>query len=463
MDRESRQRLQIQVQKLLKRVEPELRAIPGVKTLAVGLKVTNGKRSHDIVLRVGVEKKRPMSELSPQEKLPEQIDGIDVDVFEWGNVTMTSDTARYRPLVGGVQITNGTGGNGTLACLARRNVENDVVMLSNFHVMFSGKSDTATGIEIAQPGFSCCCCCRAGKIGEVVGGSLGGTIDACIATISDDIVPLQEVAELGGIRGTDAAVVDDVVRKRGRTSGVTTGVVSMVGIDARNDDGEILNDQIIIDPDEPGNEFQVEGDSGAALLDEDNNVIGLLWGRAGNAGVACQIANVESALNITIFAQPNTTTAPTPVVQMPPPGSDGVVRRRDWEALLWSETHSKDHLGAKVGQHWNEVWDLIQTNREVGLRWQRGQGPAFAAAFERTTRVTSYRVPEEIDGVTFTHLLLSMATALEQHGSAGLKADIRADAIGWIPVLQNCRTADELWLQYQNIRQSRMRETRDIG
>ncbi len=452
MDRETRKKRQIQVQKLLKKVEGQLLAIPGVKTLAVGLKITEGKMTEDIVLRVGVAEKRPMSELSLKEVIPSEIDGIATDVFVVTPTETTADTNRYRALVGGIQIGNGTGSVGTLGCFARRNVENDVVMLGNQHVMFAGKSVTATDIEIAQPGFSCCCCCRSGKVGDVVGGVIGGTIDAAIATIVGDVSTLQEVTEIGGIAGTDAAVVGDAVKKRGRTSGLTSGTVSMLNFATNNDQGQNFTDQIFINPDAGFTDFQVGGDSGAALLDEDNNVVGLMWGKNGNAGVASPIADVESQLNITVFAQVTTGAAAPVVASMPPPGSDGVVRRRDWEALLWAETESDDPTGRKIGRHWNEVWDLIQTNREVGLRWQRGQGPAFAAAFERTTRVTSYRVPEDVDGVSFTQLLLAMATALEQHGSAALKADIRAHGIGWIPALQECRSADDLWRVYHNIK-----------
>ena len=463
MDRESRKKRQIQVQELLERVQDRLMEIPGVQTVAVGLKYTDGKRTEDIVLRVGVAEKRPLSELSPKDVIPAEIEGIPTDVFVVRPTVTTIDSNRYRPLVGGIEIDNGSGGKGTLGCFARRNVENDVVILSNQHVMFSGKSITATNIEIAQPGFSCCCCCRSGKVGDVLAGVIGGTIDAAIASISDDVMSLQEVAELGGIAGTDAAVVGDAVKKRGRTSGVTTGVVSMVNFATNNGEGSNFTDQIFIDPDPEFDDFQVGGDSGAALLDEDNNVVGLMWGKNGNSGVASPIADVESQLNITVFAQVTTAGAAPKVAVMPPPGSDGVVRRRDWESLLWAETASEDPLGRKISQHWNEVWDLIQTNREVGLRWQRGQGPAFAAAFERTTRVTRYRVPEEVDGVSFTQLLLAMATALEQHGSPELKADIRDYGIGLISALQGCRTADELWRSYHNIKAAQAARARNAG
>ena len=133
MDRESRKKRQIQVQKLIKKVEGELLAIPGVKTLAVGLKITDGKMSEDIVLRVGVEEKRPISELSPKDVIPPEIEGIATDVFVWTPTKAITDTARYRPIRGGIQIGNGTGSVGTLGCFATRNTGGATVMLSNHH------------------------------------------------------------------------------------------------------------------------------------------------------------------------------------------------------------------------------------------------------------------------------------------------------------------------------------------
>lgn len=454
MDRQERLRRQTEVGALIEKVGPRLLSLPGVTSLAVGLKESGGAWGDAIVLRVGVEKKRPLSEIPEGEVIPPEIEGIATDVFEARPTRPVADTSRNRPLMGGIQIGNGTGSLGTLGCLAKRNAEDDWVILSNHHVMFAGKDASATDIEIAQPDFSCCCCCRSGKIGDVLAGSIGGLVDCAIASIAADVQHVQEIVDIGGVAGTDVAVVGDAVRKRGRTTELTRGTVTMVNFATTSSQGNAFTNQIFVSPDAGITNFVETGDSGSALVNGDDRVVGLIWGQNGNAGVANRIADVEAALSITVVAQTTVSAARAPVVRMPPAGSDGVVRRRDWEAMFWAERDSGNALARKVAAHWPEVWELIRTNREVGLRWQRGQGPAFVAAFERTTRVTGYRVPEEIAGVSFTQLLLSMAAALERHGSNALRADIRDEAVGWIPRLQTCRTADALWLEYQRLKQA---------
>ena len=177
-----------------------------------------------------------------------------------------------------------------------------------------------------------------------------------------------------------------------------------------------------------------------------------MWGKNGHDGVACHIAEVQTALDITIPAATTTSGADT-VVSLAAEAAyrTGTLpaRRRDLEEVLFGEMESHHPLGRLINQHQAEIFELIQHNREVGVRWQRNQGPAFAAAFERTTRKIDYRVPEAIEGVSLTQLLLDMAAVLERNGSAELRRDLRHEGIALIPRLQDCRTADALWQQYE--------------
>ena len=51
---------------------------------------------------VFVEKKKPVSELRPEEVIPAEIDGVKTDVYESEIPRIhAADTTRYRPLVGG--------------------------------------------------------------------------------------------------------------------------------------------------------------------------------------------------------------------------------------------------------------------------------------------------------------------------------------------------------------------------
>lgn len=450
--RDQRREEQEEALRLREKVEARLLAIPGVRAVGVGLKEVGGALTEAIVLRVYVERKRPETELSPDEILPKEIDGIGIDVLEHHPTTQTSpDQGRYRPIRGGIQIGNDTGAAGTLACVAQRNSDHRWVVLSNSHVMMAGKSLLDTDIRIAQPSVSGCCCCTCGFIGTVLDSQIGGKVDCAIAAIDDDVAHIQEIIDIGGIAGVAAAVVGDKVQKRGRTSHVTSGTVVDIAFPTTSG-SHSFTDQIRVTPDAAFPNFQIGGDSGAALVNETRHVVGLMWGKNGHDGVACHIAEVQTALDITIPAATTTSGADT-VVSLAAEAAyrTGTLpaRRRDLEEVLFGEMESHHPLGRLINQHQAEIFELIQHNREVGVRWQRNQGPAFAAAFERTTRKIDYRVPEAIEGVSLTQLLLDMAAVLERNGSAELRRDLRHEGIALIPRLQDCRTADALWQQYE--------------
>src|SRR5688500_9065412 len=101
-------------------VEARLLAIPGARSADTGFNEAGGKSTDEIVLRVYVMDKRPIGEVPPSERIPAVIAGIPTDVVVWTHHQEIDDTARYRPLRGGIQITNGVGGNGTLGCFGKR-------------------------------------------------------------------------------------------------------------------------------------------------------------------------------------------------------------------------------------------------------------------------------------------------------------------------------------------------------
>jgi hypothetical protein len=110
------------VREVKARVQGRLRAIPGVHSVGVGPKITGGRHTGQAAIVVFVEKKKPLSELSPNEVLPAEIDGIKTDIREAPKPQLISeDTEKYRPLLGGIQIQTGgpTRGFGTITCIAR--------------------------------------------------------------------------------------------------------------------------------------------------------------------------------------------------------------------------------------------------------------------------------------------------------------------------------------------------------
>ena len=64
--------------------EDELFKFPGVHTISVQPKTTNGVRTPEFAIVVYVAKKRPGNDLAPGDVIPPIIDGVSTDVVEIG-------------------------------------------------------------------------------------------------------------------------------------------------------------------------------------------------------------------------------------------------------------------------------------------------------------------------------------------------------------------------------------------
>jgi len=66
--------------------EPELLAKANVLGVGVGLRQRSGMSEMQVAVVVLVRRKVPVSQLSPQDRIPPEIDGVPVDVQEIGEV-----------------------------------------------------------------------------------------------------------------------------------------------------------------------------------------------------------------------------------------------------------------------------------------------------------------------------------------------------------------------------------------
>jgi hypothetical protein len=109
----------------------------------VGHEVVGGKRTDRVCIRVYVRRKLPKSQLAPEAVLPDNIDGLPVDVIEdefWIHqappVTLEDHRRPHNFLVGGISIGNLlVGGSGTLGVLVFDNRTGQEMLLSNWHVL----------------------------------------------------------------------------------------------------------------------------------------------------------------------------------------------------------------------------------------------------------------------------------------------------------------------------------------
>jgi hypothetical protein len=76
------------------RYEDHLLSQPGVLSVGVGLRQRGGKLTDDVCIVVMVRDKSSIDNLPPDQVLPEQIEGVPVDVQESGDIVIWQNHQR---------------------------------------------------------------------------------------------------------------------------------------------------------------------------------------------------------------------------------------------------------------------------------------------------------------------------------------------------------------------------------
>ena len=108
----------------------------------------------------------------------------------------------------------------------------------------------------------------------------------------------DEILNIGPIQGTVAGELGMAIKKGGRTTGFTTGQIQQVDVTANVQYGAgqiaLFTDQLLAGAMSQG------GDSGSAVLDENNRLTGLLFAGSNTTTIINRIENVFSALGISL-------------------------------------------------------------------------------------------------------------------------------------------------------------------
>jgi len=211
---------------------------------------------------------------------------------------------RVRPLRPGISIGHRDVTAGTLGGFVRRPGSDQLLVLSNNHVL--ANSDAATvGDPVLQPGVADGGT-AADRIGALAGfvrldQDPGNLVDAAVADL-DAGVRVDPTAYPGGpLLGTVAAAddvdPDELVEKLGRTTGHTRGRITAVevdGVGVQYDDGvHTFDDQVEIEG--LTGAFSAGGDSGSVIWrSRDRAPLGLLFAgstEGGSAGGGVTFAN----------------------------------------------------------------------------------------------------------------------------------------------------------------------------
>jgi hypothetical protein len=207
-----------------------------------------------------------------------------------------TDPNMYRPLAGGAQISYIKQIDpqriaiyiGTLGMFVKRKGYLDkTYILTNWHVL-----GEATDNDFYQPIYS-------GQDSDkilVAKGVAGGYTecgDVGLAEMKSGFSTKNtDILEIGKIKGicTDAIEVGQLVQKRGRTTGLTHGVVKYIEVTLEVND-VIYKHQAVVEGAEGTPKFADHGDSGSIVLTFDseieannNAILGLLWGGNSSSG-----------------------------------------------------------------------------------------------------------------------------------------------------------------------------------
>lgn len=226
---------------------------------------------------------------------------------------------RYRPLVAGISVGHYNITAGTLG-LILKDKDNDDVILSNNHVLACSssvrKARAQINDDILQPG-------RydgglrpqdrvAGLKAWVPIDETGiNYIDAAIAKIDPGIQFKYEILGLPYPKGFGTAKINEFVKKSGRTSEVTTGPVYTDNATVTVNYGKFIATftdlYLVINP------FGAPGDSGSAVLNSKDELVGLLFAGSMSHTAVCKIGRVVDAFGLRL---PGGETPPPPT---PPP------------------------------------------------------------------------------------------------------------------------------------------------
>jgi Putative peptidoglycan binding domain/Trypsin-like peptidase domain len=313
----------------------ELMAMDGVTGVDIGYRYKAGVRTDEICLRVHVEKKK--DKLTKGQKIPAKIKGISTDIIE-SKIDLQAlttvmnaelsvvDNQAYDVMQGGITIsTDSPDGQsaetGTLGLVVMDNVTKKPVILTNGHVV---GGDVGT---IGKPVYQLFSWTLGNSpVGHVLRARQREGIDAAVISIENKNYSF-DVVDLGGIKGTSGNVtLGMTVRKRGRTTRLTEGIVEGVkGTYGSPTGGPAYQDIITIAP--VGiTDFSIHGDSGSVVVNTNNEVVALLYagfestlvgGALSGRTVAIPIQNVMKAMNIQLIASENTPDVPIAKIKYP--------------------------------------------------------------------------------------------------------------------------------------------------
>lgn len=295
--------------------------LPNISAVGIGYKNADRGNRDAVCLVVGVTHKLPLNALREADRIPSAILGVMTDVVETGAFTAWgAQVQRLRPARPGLSIgLAGEPSAGTFGCLVQRDGRRFV--LSNNHVI--GKSNQAPlGSVVVQPavldggGRDD----RIGRLAEFIPIAFEGDpapkpagqrtraaratgrpvnapgrnrVDCALVAPDNEALIAPEVLGIGAPQGAGLPGLGTRVQKSGRTSGCTRGEIVQVDVSVKVDFAG--RTAVFVDQAMAG-AMSADGDSGSAVLNMQEQVVGLLFAGSATYTLINPIQFVLSAL-----------------------------------------------------------------------------------------------------------------------------------------------------------------------
>lgn len=322
-----------EARRIKQQVEDDLLALPGVVGVDIAQKITKGRSSGGLAIVISVRAKRLAGQLPAGQLIPKEIAGVPTDVIEEDIALHCTSVAknpyflavhgkeRHLVVQGGISVGPARpvpfehlsvrygehGIAGTLGLLVTdRSGSGGVMGVTSFHVACVNDA-WMVGDRIMHPSSID----RGLEPDDIVGTlcrvALSRSVDSAAFLLSPKYLYENSIVDVGLLSGTAVACRGAVVRKRGRGSGLTTGIITSTDATLRVDYGDsigkrTLRNQIRIES-AAGTILGSYGDSGSAIVDRHNRVVGLHFAgtTSGTSIFANPILDVFEALDVRLL------------------------------------------------------------------------------------------------------------------------------------------------------------------
>ena len=305
------------------------------------------------------------------------------------------------------------------------------------------------------------------------GGGISDDRDEALVKLSPGQKWQAKIEDIGLVAGVHPLTQPEVtgtkykVAKRGRTTKLTGGTIAAMRATTHVADNLILIDPNP-DPEAGGGDvvfFDIEGDSGSALVNSANEVVGLVWGRNDvGQGFAYEIGHVLGRLKTIdqVTVEVASTTDPNEVrvvpgatlVPLPPEMADQIAGDPEEQRVFLGENGRAplarpwfadvpppaptvqqafaDLAVSDSGRLLFELWQLhreellrlLDTDRRVAIGWHRGGGAALLQLVLRMPAHPDRPLPDTLYGEPLTVVLDRVHALFASHASQALRADL---------------------------------------